>query len=252
MNHQHKVLLLYKKILKESSQFFDEQANPEPKPFISSVPRTAPPRISPPLEALLNSQVKSLYPPLPQPKHKPLHPRRKANILWWHHSRIMKNVSPPVSQDVLNELELKAGKNKLTQYGLSKVNKDAILKSTEKDDQLKLPPSFEFIRERSPSKRFKDPPYHTAKPHRPRPRFIRRIYQRLLSNIPILTLKESAEPNSDDDQKENYGSSLKAKDFIVTKSVWANGRPKPLINDKDWQGLDLEEITKNLKGKKKN
>ncbi|RIA97092.1 hypothetical protein C1645_684542, partial [Glomus cerebriforme] len=97
--------------------------SPSPRSFIRKVQRTAPPRISPPLQALLSSQVKSLYPTLPEPKHKPLHPRRKANIIWWHYSKIMKQVMPPVTEEELEILEKKAGKGTLSSEGVAKIGR---------------------------------------------------------------------------------------------------------------------------------
>ena len=82
---------------------------PMPEPFIPG--GRIPPRVSPPLHALLASHVNSVEPILPEPKHKPLHPKRRANLLWRHHRRVMSQVLPPLPDNLLDELEQRAGKD---------------------------------------------------------------------------------------------------------------------------------------------
>ncbi|ORE09996.1 hypothetical protein BCV72DRAFT_222289 [Rhizopus microsporus var. microsporus] len=82
-----------------------------PEPFIPHVPRTAPPPpLCPPLRVLITDHLgKRLSPILPEPKHKPLHVGRKANLLWRHHSNLLSRVSVPLPFEILCELETKAG-----------------------------------------------------------------------------------------------------------------------------------------------
>ncbi|CAG8448219.1 2960_t:CDS:2 [Acaulospora colombiana] len=60
---------------------------------------------------------------------------------------------------------------------------------------------------------------------------------KLLTNIPILKEKDLDPETSDAGGK----SSTDQKRYVVTKSPWS-GRPVPPVNQKDRQGLDVEEI----------
>ncbi|CAB4382646.1 unnamed protein product [Rhizophagus irregularis] len=240
-----------------------------PRPFIRKVHRTAPPRISPPLQSLLSSQVKSLYPTLPEPKHKPLHPRRKANIMWWHYSRIMRQVIPPVTKEELETLEKKAGKGTLSSEGVARIGKINI---KDMNDTTTLRLSDIPNMPKTPRDLVREVPYHTARPHNPRKRFIRRIYQRLLTQIPIMKEipKSESFPKTNTEDKKNIGSlpevkisdkknlnpfskaksnkstsinpSDPNKNFTITKSPWAEGRPIPLVKEKDRKGLNPEKV----------
>ncbi|GBB89871.1 hypothetical protein RclHR1_01670022 [Rhizophagus clarus] len=246
-----------------------------PRPFIRKVRRIAPPRISPPLQALLSSQVKSLYPTLPEPKHKPLHPRRKANIMWWHYSKIMKRVMPPVTKEELGILEEKAGKGTLSSEGIARIGRNNI---KDKNDTTTLKLSDISNMPKTPRDLVREVPYHKARPHNPRKRFIRRIYQRLLAQIPIMKeipksesfLKTNTEDKKNieslpdvkisDEKNLNPLSKVKSdksnlinppdpnKNFVITKSPWADGRPIPLVKEKDRKGLNLEKVKNKVDG----
>ncbi|KAG1054878.1 hypothetical protein G6F43_003125 [Rhizopus delemar] len=82
-----------------------------PEPFVPHVPHTAPPPpLCPPLCALITQHLgKRLEPELPVPAFKPLHPGRKANLLWKHRSMLLDRVQVPLPFETLCELETKAG-----------------------------------------------------------------------------------------------------------------------------------------------
>lgn len=83
----------------------------DPEPFVAHVPRTAPPpALCPPLCTLITQHLgKKLEPELPVPPYKPLHPGRKANLLWKHRSMLLERVSVPLPFEIVCELEYKAG-----------------------------------------------------------------------------------------------------------------------------------------------
>ncbi|RIB11912.1 hypothetical protein C2G38_2145332 [Gigaspora rosea] len=242
MRHQ-----LLKPIINEPSE--------APKPIVRGFPRTTPPRMSPPLQTLLSSQTKNLYPTLPVPKHKPLYPSRKANLLWRHYSKIMKTVMPPVDNFTLDQLEKNAGKGTLTGKGVA--NRNMLLRNHNLDKQNNLKILKNTDAPKSPRDLVKEGPYCTARPHNPRPRFIRRLYQRLLTKIPIMEIGSESTDLSNSSlnalKNKNHNSStdtLSKKRYIITKSPWANGRPLPLVNHIDWQGLDPLEVAKLIDDKK--
>lgn len=81
-----------------------------PEPFYPHIPHTAPPApLCPPLQMLITKlQAKKLEPELPQPKYKPLHLGRKANLLWAWRSKLLSKAQVPLPVEILNELEAKA------------------------------------------------------------------------------------------------------------------------------------------------
>ncbi|CAG8589679.1 1867_t:CDS:2 [Paraglomus occultum] len=234
-----------------------------PAPLISRVPRTAPPRISPPLRALLASQVKSVDPVLPVPKHKPLHPRREANLRWRHFSKITNQVLPPLPQDVVSELEEKAGKNLRDAEVEERMDDRRELGEKEKKclDERRETEGVP----RSPRDKVRNgEPYHVGRPHIPRSRLIRRFYQKLLAQVPIMHVSVT-----DKDEKDNVESQLTNQlgthslevlinkpniQYKFSKSAWADRRPLPLVSCEDREGLEDSELESKMKdkGKKKN
>ncbi|CEP14046.1 hypothetical protein [Parasitella parasitica] len=144
--HKFYIKALYKNILAEGSLFFDDRARiyirntarksfkdyktcqdvdrpylhghqpsdhrlHDPEPFVPHVPHTAPPpALCPPLCSLITQHLgKKLEPELPIPQYKPLHPGRKANLLWKHRSMLLDRVSVPLPFEIICELEHKAG-----------------------------------------------------------------------------------------------------------------------------------------------
>lgn len=81
------------------------------QPFVPHVPHTAPPpKLCPPLKAIvLQHSEKRLEPILPVPEYKPLHVGRKANLLWRHRSMLLSSMELPLPFEIICELERKAG-----------------------------------------------------------------------------------------------------------------------------------------------
>lgn len=82
-----------------------------PEPLVPHAPRTAPPpHLCPPLKCLIEQDLgKKIEPELPVPAYKPLHPGRKANLLWRHRSMLLERVQLPLPFETVCELERKAG-----------------------------------------------------------------------------------------------------------------------------------------------
>jgi hypothetical protein len=199
--------------------------------------------------------------------------------MWWHYSKIMKQVMPPVTDEELEMLEKKAGKGTLSSEGVARIGRN-IPRNKNDPTTLRLPDIPNIPK--TPRDLVKEVPYHTAKPHHPRKRFIRRIYQRLLTQIPIMKeipklsststhssldslsktdIKDKMNIKSLPDIKIPDKKDLKSlsetnkpnieypinppdpnKSFVITKSPWADGRPIPLVKKKDRKGLDPEEV----------
>ncbi|KAI9268081.1 hypothetical protein BDA99DRAFT_435620 [Phascolomyces articulosus] len=82
-----------------------------PKPLIPHIPRTAPPpRLCGPLNRLIVSVLhKKVDPMLPSPEYKPLHPTRKANLLWRWRTNLLDRILLPLPFEIVCELERRAG-----------------------------------------------------------------------------------------------------------------------------------------------
>ncbi|CAG8724737.1 10262_t:CDS:2, partial [Racocetra fulgida] len=164
--------------------------------------------------------------------------------------QIMKTVMPPVDDVTLDQLEKNAGKGTLTGQGVA--NRHISSRNHNNDEPNRLRIHRDTGAPKCPRDPMKEGPYRSARPHNPRPRFIRRLYQRLLTKITIM--KESTESthlsNSVPDTSENKNPPTimlpkkRKKQYIITKSPWADGRPLPLVNHTDWQGLDPVEVAK--------
>jgi hypothetical protein len=65
--------------------------------------------LCPPLQILITQlQNKKLEPELPEPRYKPLHLGRKANLLWAWRSKLLFKAQVPLPLEILNELESNA------------------------------------------------------------------------------------------------------------------------------------------------
>jgi len=88
---------------------------PKPAPLIPHLPRTSPPTISEPLQALMKSQVGKNFGTIEPAKPtlapgKQLDKRRDANIQHRHFTKILKTLDMPVPEDEFTKLEEKATK----------------------------------------------------------------------------------------------------------------------------------------------
>ncbi len=129
---------------------------------------------------------------------------------------------PPVTNEELEILETKAGKGTLSSEGVARIGRNI---PKDKNDMtiLRLPniPNMP----KNPRDLVKEVPYNTARPHNPRKRFIRRIYQRLLAQIPIM-------------QEISKSSTF----LSSTLSPSSESLPKTNINDKKKNIESLPEI----------
>jgi hypothetical protein len=185
--------------------------------------------------------------------------------MWWHYSKIVKQAMPPVTKEELEMLEKKAGKGTLSSEGVAIIGRINI---KDKNDTTTL--RFPDIPDvpKTPRDQVREVPYHTAKPHNPRKRFIRRIYQRLLAQIPIMKEISKSESfpktNTEDKKIRDSLPDVKMSDkknlnplsegpdpnknFVITKSLWADGRPIPLVKEKDRKGLNPEKVKNQVGG----
>ncbi|KAI9289018.1 hypothetical protein BC943DRAFT_126747 [Umbelopsis sp. AD052] len=218
-----------------------------PEPFYPHIPHTAPPApMCPPLQILITQlQNKKLEPELPEPRYKPLHLGRKANLLWAWRSKLLAKAQVPLPLEILNELESNATLPDLTidggprwqlMYGprqrkyLRERNEQVIFLA-HLDPQASLVPRNKLQRRLPlPMSPYSNPfstvsPYSTAymlnlidddendeieEKHLTelKPRQIRRYYQRLLSEIPCMTGLSSREMLWDANQKYTLFTSL--------------------------------------------
>ncbi|KAG0172274.1 hypothetical protein DFQ28_005441 [Apophysomyces sp. BC1034] len=224
-----------------------------PEPFVTHVPHTAPPPpLCPPLRILVTQGLgKKLEPVLPTPQYKPLHRGRMANLLWRWRSQLLQKIEPPLPFEIVCELERKAGMPPSHSDGSAVriaggPRWDEMYTDHEADPDLmhlcptaKLAPYSELIRTESlPPSPFTAPPSpfatlsmiqlvdpsfeheeHKAPPEKT-PRKIRRVYRRLLFQVPFLTPLPTAA--SLWDESINY---------LLSKSRWIPQNATQILND---------------------
>lgn len=232
-----------------------------PEPFVAHAPRTAPPpKLCPPLKALILQHTgKKLEPELPVPQYKPLHVGRKANLLWRHRSMLLNRVQLPLPFEAICELEHKAGAS--TNHPLAC---STLLKGGPKWHEF-YAPSLQHLRPditiqpRSTFKRtlpLPDSPYNTIKPDlleylgekdsnkkdsiEYTPREQRRLYRRLLVDIPIINLFSPADLWNEDVK------------YTITKSNWVPQGVTQILEDvPDQQVIQATLATHKKKKSKK-
>ncbi|KAG0026224.1 hypothetical protein BGZ82_009568 [Podila clonocystis] len=179
-----------------------------PEPLFFRKKRTIPPMYSPPVATLIKASTgKSIEPELPQPLFKPLHGRREANLRWRFFAKQMCKVKPPLPSELRLEMELKANigleaftkvlrDNGVMDEGGSGASSGSA--KAEKDwraweqDILATVNTWSNMGRRQQSACKEDEPFHPSiggKPARGNiltPRLYRRLWQQLLSEVPIL------------------------------------------------------------------
>lgn len=229
-----------------------------PEPFVPHVPHTAPPpALCVPVEALITKDLdRKLEPTLPEPQFKPLHPGRKANLLWSHRSHILSFLKPPLPWEILCELETKATAKPLTPASAEARQTGGPLwhdlYDLEDDDLAHLHP---FCKHRPPTKlkrkpvdlttvtpfsappspfatrtllQFVDPDVKLTGPRERRvipafklPRWKRRLYMRLLQEVPFISPRPTAK------------TLWNKIDYTIGRSAYAVGENWPLLNTSD-------------------
>lgn len=227
----------------------------KPVPFVAHVPRTAPPPVLclPLVDLITQDLKKKIEPDLPEPVYKPLHPGRKANLLWKYRSTLLDRVQVPLPFEIVCELELKAGAS--TDHPLYAGN---LLKGGPKWDEFyvkqenmqHLNPTMEMPTRSTLHRRAKlmDSPYVMKSIEKslfnkeeekkdlyeyPR-RAQRRLYKRLLFSVPFTNIITPT-------------SLWKAdKSHKITKSYWIPQRITQLLQD-----IPSEQVIENTLGKSK-
>ncbi|KAG0086290.1 hypothetical protein BGZ92_008267 [Podila epicladia] len=178
-----------------------------PEPLFFQKKRTIPPMYSPPVATLIRASTgKSIEPELPQPLFKPLHGRREANLRWRFFAKQMGKVKPPLPSELRLEMELKANiglesfTNVLRENGVMDgggsgasgyVKAEQDWRAWEKYILTTIH-TWSHTGERQQSACKEDGPFHPSiggKPARGNiltPRLYRRLWQQLLSEVPIL------------------------------------------------------------------
>ncbi|KAI8337536.1 hypothetical protein BC941DRAFT_396406 [Chlamydoabsidia padenii] len=194
----------------------------KPAPLIPHIPHTAPPPpLCRPLQSLVTEHLgKRLEPVLPTSPYKPLHRGRQANLLWRWRSFLIQHLDIPPPFEIVCELELKAGATPDHPCFAGILSKggarwDDMYGRFDTDPDLahlcptsKLVPVSRFIRhtplppspfmappsvyavstlvDQSPVSLLL-PPHHRTTMYQYSPRQLRRLYRRLLDNIPMLS-----------------------------------------------------------------
>ncbi|CAO3693906.1 unnamed protein product [Rhizopus stolonifer] len=233
-----------------------------PEPFVPHVPHTAPPPpLCPPLRILITQHLgKRLEPELPQPAFKPLHPGRKANLLWKYRSMLLDRLQVPLPFEIVCELETKAGAQadhpvslKVLARGgprLDFYNPRHLLHFTKPALPLsKVVRSQTLADRRSPyeAKAKTDPLEYLQGKSQPEPKLIRftqaydsrqkrRLYRRLLNEVPCIDILT--------------GDSLwkRGMNFKLSKSNWAVKGVTEVLRDVPSEEV-IESTLKNKKRK---
>ncbi|KAI8971651.1 hypothetical protein BDF20DRAFT_691505 [Mycotypha africana] len=220
-------------------------------PFVPHVPRTAPPpKLCKPLQVLIQKHLqKKIEPILPVPAYKPLHPGRRANLLWRYRSMLLNRVSVPLPFEIICELESKAGAPKDHPLSCSSLGKggpkwddfyssieNAVIMMLHLQPNIKLPARSNLLRKEtlfdSPYSKVRTPTLvefleekkgngreQKAIAFEYTPRRKRRLYQRLLAKIPLIDTFKATE------LWEN------TKTYTISKSHWAPQVVHQLLED---------------------
>lgn len=163
-----------------------DDGSPSPAELLPGNRRTRPPIVTPQLRALFKLQIKGesrIEPILPIPKvDKPLDPRREANFRWAHYVDLVRKTMPPLPQGDFLALQRMAS-GRFTE-SLSSLVDDDVPRGDAKVERKHGIPSWRagLSMEMQEQARAR-----TCDPHQLTPRYVSRLYQRILSKSPILT-----------------------------------------------------------------
>ncbi|KAF9914693.1 hypothetical protein BX616_007763 [Lobosporangium transversale] len=243
-----------------------------PQPLHFNNPRTVPPIMVPPLEALIrNVTGKSTDPSLPQPLFKPLHGRREANLRWRFFTKQLKKVIPPLPMEVRGEIERKS------RIGLSRFDRERFqdISKTTTDDWIEQEKSIiQTIKlwnnngKMQKKSRWENERFHPsiggkpAKPCTMTLRLYRRIWQHLLDQVPVIHSNiKSAEPldrkkglpdESDATSKSNKCSFVVSKSPLSYQARYNTGlKLHSKVNRFDKIGLSQGTVPEPTQGRKK-
>lgn len=169
--------------------------------------------MNPALRSLITQHLgKKPEPELPIPAYKPLHPARKANLLWRYRSMLLDRVQVPLPFEILCELERKTGAS--PEHPLYSGNlvvggpkwNDGFYLSQHQNMMIHLDPYF-IMEEKGVMKRslkLMDSPYATPKKpslleaigeeeidkalYEYTPRQKKRLYKKLLVHVPLIDI----------------------------------------------------------------
>ncbi|CAO3569406.1 unnamed protein product [Mortierella alpina] len=263
----------------------------KPKPLHFNNPKTVPPIYVPVVASLIQSATgKSIEPTLPVPLFKPLHGRREANLRWRYFTKQVGKLKAPLPGDIRQEMERKSrlGLQGHGQEGLksdtggaySQISGDGESDQVEWEQRI-----IQTIRawnkrgEAQKEKRWEAGRFHPSIGGKPAKsgtltlRFYRRLWQRLLNDVPILDIqvtppargsnsKESAhEPNRDGgDQTKHSTPSLSTLRPVFTVSTSPQAylarttsslKLQAVVNDFDRIGMTNEDPSLEHAGRNK-
>ncbi|KAF9283135.1 hypothetical protein BGZ68_005524 [Mortierella alpina] len=182
----------------------------KPKPLHYNNPKTVPPIYVPVVASLIQSATgKSVEPTLPVPLFKPLHGRREANLRWRYFTKQVGKLKAPLPGDIRQEMERKSrlGLQDHGALGLASDNGGAYSQSSGDgaSDQaaweqriIQTIKAWNKRGEAQKEERWETGRFHPSIGGKPAKsgtltlRFYRRIWQRLLNDVPILDIQVAA------------------------------------------------------------
>ncbi|KAF9999684.1 hypothetical protein BGZ80_002494 [Entomortierella chlamydospora] len=215
------------------------QLKKDPQPLHYNNPRTIPPILSPPVVSLIkDASGKSPEPILPEPLFKPLHGKREANLRWRFFTKQINKVTPPLPTEIRQEMERKS------RVGLKNNEADGnggggplpshIMEGNWIEWEQRILNTIRAWNKNGKEQKEKSweteifHPSVGGKPARPNiltPRLYRRIWQRLLDEVPVLevgvtTSKADVKNKTEGEEASSTLSSspLLKPSFSITKS----------------------------------
>ncbi|KAF9575748.1 hypothetical protein EC968_001940 [Mortierella alpina] len=191
----------------------------KPKPLHYNNPKTVPPIYIPVVATLIQSATgKGVEPTLPVPLFKPLHGRREANLRWRYFTKQVGKLKAPLPGEIRQEMERKSRLG-LQAHGKSEFESDnggaySQIGSDRVSDQgveweqrvIQTIRAWNKRGEAQKEKRWETGRFHPSIGGKPAKsntltlRFYRRIWQRLLNDVPILDI-QMATPAQESNRK---------------------------------------------------
>ncbi|KAG9320762.1 hypothetical protein KVV02_005291 [Mortierella alpina] len=199
----------------------------KPKPLHFNNPKTVPPIYVPVVVSLIQSSSgKSVEPNLPVPLFKPLHGRREANLRWRYFTKQVGKLKAPLPGDIRKEMERKSrlglkdngalGLESDTRGANSQRRGDSVSDQAEWEQRIiQTVRAWNKRGEAQKEKRWETGRFHPSIGGKPAKsgtltlRFYRRIWQRLLNDVPILDIQVATLAQESSDKESEQKSNRK-------------------------------------------
>ncbi|KAF9355622.1 hypothetical protein BGX26_006312 [Mortierella sp. AD094] len=237
------------------------QLKKDPQPLHFNNPRTVPPILSPPVVSLIRDvSGKSPEPVLPEPLFKPLHGKREANLRWRFFTKQINKVTPPLPTEIRQEMERKSRlglKNNEADGGVggggplpSHITEGNWIEWEQRI--LSTIRAWNKNGKERKEKGWETGIFHPSvggKPARPNiltPRLYRRIWQRLLDEVPVLEVEVTASKADSKNNKTQGEEALSTSSSPSLKSSFSISKSPLSYQARYTVGLKLHAKVNNF------